>query len=254
MRDSVNESTATPNPANKISGDEVRRALDFDVDLSITNENEDNKTEDETTLDAIQIKTIQLQETQKTQQDKTGGAEGQDPISLEDFQLVADKAVNLVLGDSNAVRIHVKDPDVRNISKTGQKAAEIDTLLQAAEAKAIGKSVRDIIIHLGTNDVSKCKDDSAQAMIDVTTAISETHKKFPNAKIAFSSILPRRGKSPAIGVLNDTSRAVNDYIRKLAIKESYLMIIPTPWEVTLSRLLSIVSDFEREGHLKYKLA
>ena len=33
-----------------------------------------------------------------------------------------------------------------------------------------------------------------------------------------------------------------------------LRIIPTPWEVTLSRLLSIVSDFEREGHLKYKLA
>ena len=35
---------------------------------------------------------------------------------------------------------------------------------------------------------------------------------------------------------------------------SVLRIIPTPWEVTLSRLLSIVSDFEREGHLKYKLA
>ena len=26
------------------------------------------------------------------------------------------------------------------------------------------------------------------------------------------------------------------------------------WEVTLSKLLSIVSDFEREEHLKYKLA
>ena len=34
----------------------------------------------------------------------------------------------------------------------------------------------------------------------------------------------------------------------------HLRIIPTPWEVTLSKLLSIVSDFEREEHLKYKLA
>ena len=34
----------------------------------------------------------------------------------------------------------------------------------------------------------------------------------------------------------------------------YLRIIPTPWEVTLSKLLSIVSDFEREEHLKYTLA
>ena len=33
-----------------------------------------------------------------------------------------------------------------------------------------------------------------------------------------------------------------------------LRIIPTPWEVTLSKLLSIVSDFEREEHLKYKRA
>ena len=33
-----------------------------------------------------------------------------------------------------------------------------------------------------------------------------------------------------------------------------LRIIPTPWEVTLSKFLSIVSDFEWEEHLKYKLA
>ena len=39
-----------------------------------------------------------------------------------------------------------------------------------------------------------------------------------------------------------------------SFKWNYLRIIPTPWEITLSRLLSIVSDFEREGHLKYKLA
>ena len=33
-----------------------------------------------------------------------------------------------------------------------------------------------------------------------------------------------------------------------------LRIISTPWEITLSGLLSIVSDFEREGHLRYKRA
>ena len=124
-----------------------------------------------------------------------------------------------MLGYSNAIRIHVKGPDVKNISKTGQKAAEIDTLLKIAEAKASGRNVKSIIMHLGTNYISRCKDDSSQAMIDVSTAIRDTHKQFPNAKIAFSSILP---KSPAIGILNDTSKAVNDYIRKLAVKESYL--------------------------------
>ena len=42
--------------------------------------------------------------------------------------------------------------------------------------------------------------------------------------------------------------------RKFNENPKHLRIIPTPWEVTLSKLLSIVSDFEREEHLKYKLA
>ena len=67
-RGSVNESVASPTPANKDPGDEVIRALDFDGDLSIMNENEDDQTKDEATLDTIQTKTIEneLQETQKT--------------------------------------------------------------------------------------------------------------------------------------------------------------------------------------------
>ena len=52
--------------------------------------------------------------------------------------------------------------------------------------------------------------------------------------------------------------ASNEYLQLICVwrnKQTYLLrIIPTPWEVTLSKLLSIVSDFEREEHLKYKLA
>lgn len=70
--------------------------------------------------------------------------------------------------------------------------------------------MKRIIIHLGTNDVSKCKTDLAQATVDVSTAITETHKKCPEADIAFSSILPRRGKSAGTGILNSTSTTVND--------------------------------------------
>ena len=45
-----------------------------------------------------------------------------------------------------------------------------------------------------------------------------------------------------------------DKIISSCVVYNSLRIIPTPWEVTLSKLLSIVSDFEREEHLKYKLA
>ena len=82
--------------------------------------------------------------------------------------------------------------------------------------------MKRIIIHLGTNDVSKCKTDKAQATVYAATATSETHKKFPEVEIAFSRILPRKGKSAAIGIMTSTLTAVNGYIRKLALKESYL--------------------------------
>ena len=82
--------------------------------------------------------------------------------------------------------------------------------------------MKRIVLHLGTNDVSKHKTDAAQVQLEVSTAISETHKRFPDAEIAFSSILPRRGKSTAIDAMNTTAKTVNDYIKRLAIKERYL--------------------------------
>ena len=55
------------------------------------------------------------------------------------------------------------------------------------------------------------------------------------------------------GINNGRQIVLRKRIYVVALKG--LRIIPTPWEVTLSRLLSIVSDsVETEGHLKYKLA
>ena len=91
------------------------------------------------------------------------------------------------------MRIHVKDPDVKNVSKSGQKATDIKSLLDgaASQASSNNKTVKRIVLHLGTNGVSKHKTDAAQVQLEVSTALSETHKKFPGAQIAFSSILSR---------------------------------------------------------------
>ena len=159
---SVNESMITPTYEEE---EEVRKTLAFE-EVNTGTENEDDQTvkEDETRSYTIQT---ELQVTHNNEHDKTD-AEVQNHISIKTIPLPSAKSVNFVLGDSNAIRIHVKDPDVKNISKTGQKAAEIDTLLKIAEAKASGRNVKSIIMHLGTNDISRCKDDSSQAMIDVS--------------------------------------------------------------------------------------
>ena len=53
-------------------------------------------------------------------------------------------------------------------------------------------------MHQGTNDVKKNKDDPNQVILEVSSAVSNIKRQFPEAEIAFSNILQRRGKSPAI--------------------------------------------------------
>ena len=141
------------------------------------------------------------------------------------FQISVGRQHQFCTGRFKCCSLHVKDPDVKNISKQGQRAATIDTLLSIAESKANGKAVKRVVIHLGINDISKCRADTSQCTVDVSTSITETHKKFPDAEIAFSSILPRRDKTTAIKTPNDTANAVNDYVKKLAKKKSYLYFI-----------------------------
>ena len=49
----------------------------------------------------------------------------------------------------------------------------------------------------GQIDVSR-KNDPNQVILEITTALGKVHKEYPEAEIAFSSIIPRRGKSEAI--------------------------------------------------------
>ena len=209
------QSEAPPITATALSHhvETVKQSLVFD-----DNEANDTNTKVNETPVATKTDNSNTISTEKVKRDSCAGMN-------ECFKLVSDDNINFVLGDSNAVRVHVKDPDVKNVSKQGQRTATIDTLLSIAESKANGKAVKRVVIHLGTNDISKCRADTSQCTVDMSTSITETHKKFPDAEIAFSSILPRRGKTTAIKTLNDTANAVNDYVKKLAKKESYLYFI-----------------------------
>ena len=125
------------------------------------------------------------------------------------------------MGESNALRLHIKDPDVVNLSKSGQTAAEIDSLLEHAREKAGKKVVKRIVMHLGTN-VSRCRTDSNQVTLEVSSAVNKVHTTFPKANIAFSSILQRKGKPPSIGNMNKTGNIVNQYMKKMSTKEYQL--------------------------------
>ena len=182
--------SSTPKPIGTTAGvvvpDEVRINLNFESES--LNENavdvvhEISETETKTVDDTSETNN-------KTEQDQDTGQVITNNTYIESAdkgQFITNKThfesadyMNLVIGDSNAMRIHVKDQHVKNVSKSGQKAADIKPLLDdaASQASANNKKVERIVLHVGTNDVSKYKTDAAQVQLEVSTAISETQHR-----------------------------------------------------------------------------
>ena len=77
-------------------------------------------------------------------------------------------------------------------------------------------------IHLGTIDIGRNRSDANQVILEISSAITETHRQYSGADIAFSSIPHRKGKTPAINTMNITAKSINEYVCKLTKKESYL--------------------------------
>ena len=140
-------------------------------------------------------------------------------------------SVYLVLGDSNSKKIHFKDSDVYNISVSGASAAGLSELIDKAKIKVGERKVKRVVMHLGTIDVSRNKNDSNQAILEISSAVGKVRKEFPDAEIAFSSVIPRRGKSEAVNNLNTNSKTVNEFMSKMAQKEDYLFFLDNDQEL-----------------------
>ena len=127
--------------------------------------------------------------------------------------------VNLVFGDSNETRVHFKDPSVLNFSQSGTAAAGITSLFSKAKPKTTNRRVKRVAIHLGTIDIGRNSSDANQVILEVSSAITEMHRQYPDADIAFSSIPHRKGKTPAINTMNITAKSINEYVCKLTEKK-----------------------------------
>ena len=62
-------------------------------------------------------------------------------------------------------------------------------------------------------------------ILEVSSAITQTHRQYPGAEIAFSSIPQRKNKLTAINSMNSTAKSVNEYVCKLSKKELYLYFV-----------------------------
>ncbi|WAR01915.1 LOW QUALITY PROTEIN: hypothetical protein MAR_008473, partial [Mya arenaria] len=120
--------------------------------------------------------------------------------------------VHIILGDSNCARIHVKDPDIRNVSFSGISITSVDSLISKVKI-GDNEAVASVVIHLGTNDMRNRSSDDIIA--DTNRALITVAETWPDVPVAFSSILPHKGTNPLVKSMNSAAKQINKNILRL---------------------------------------
>ncbi|CAG2202816.1 unnamed protein product [Mytilus edulis] len=127
--------------------------------------------------------------------------------------------LNVLIGASNCTRLGETDENLLNASKSGANFENFTQILDIAVQKTDSFKVDKVAICLGTNDISKHKDDSDQINLLVTKAVAQVKSAYPESHVGLCSIIPRKGNSAQINRLNQSATSVNKFIRKLCACE-----------------------------------
>jgi len=117
---------------------------------------------------------------------------------------IQQNGAKLIFGDSNMSRMRVTDGKIKNVAISGAKFSDVQNMINAETET----NVDSVCIHLGTNDLKSVEKN--KIVQNALGAINLVNKKWPNCDIAFSSIIPRLGKSRAIKSFNNDAKFVND--------------------------------------------
>lgn len=116
--------------------------------------------------------------------------------------------MHIIFGDSNCKRLYFADSDVKNISLSGQKLRQFDTLLSKVKIEH-NEIVDSVIVHLGTNDIVCDSVNDVDLVENAKSALECVAKRWSNTPVAFSGFIPRRGKSAYVKSLNEPAKLVN---------------------------------------------
>jgi lysophospholipase L1-like esterase len=135
--------------------------------------------------------------------------------------------VNIILGASNAKRLGQFHQNTINASVSGATLDNVEQCisLSTSKIKTPNTHIGKVILCLGTNDVTRNRDDSDQINITATQAISKIKQTFPKSQISVCSILPRKGRGQHLIKMNDTSNHVNGFLKKMCIRDGTLDFI-----------------------------
>ncbi|VDI16289.1 Hypothetical predicted protein [Mytilus galloprovincialis] len=128
--------------------------------------------------------------------------------------------LNVLIGASNCTRLGETDENLLNASKSGANFENFTQILDIAVQKTDSFKVDKVAICLGTNDISKHKDDSDQINLLVTKAVAQVKSAYPESHVGLCSIIPRKGNSAQINRLNQSATSRNCSIKNGTIIRS----------------------------------
>ncbi|KAK3087073.1 hypothetical protein FSP39_001266 [Pinctada imbricata] len=134
----------------------------------------------------------------------------------------------VILGASNCKRcvFDQLDAGVINASISGSTISNVTPNLELATTEIKNPAeVSKVIICLGTNDVSRNKSRPDKINVHVTKTLEVVKNTFDNAEIGICTIIPRKGRSVHIQELNNTTLAVNDFIKTVCEEDDDVKII-----------------------------
>lgn len=132
----------------------------------------------------------------------------------------------VILGASLVKHMDLKG-NAALISKSGTQAAEVDSLLKIAEAKLEASKVEKVVIHLGTNDLSRAHGDVDTVKLNLVEAVNKVKAFFPDAVTGVAAIPPRKGKGAKVHRYNNEAKSVNHYLRTLADRDTRVEFLDT---------------------------
>ena len=109
--------------------------------------------------------------------------------------------------------------------ESGATWLSIKNLTEAASKQLNISGIKSVVIHLGTNDVTR--HDSGETILNVTSAIDHAKEKFPKAGIAIASVPPRRGSERSQKKANEATASVNSYLQAMSRRTKTVHYIDT---------------------------
>lgn len=123
----------------------------------------------------------------------------------------------LILGDSLLAGIQSLSEDTHVVAQRGATLTDsLHELIGAATQKINMECITDVVLALGTNDVSIHVDEPEDGIIGLNSTVDELREMFPSVNIHATGILPRKGKKEVMQRFNDCADTINRYSKKQA--------------------------------------